>query len=122
MREIFAIAMITCFSLFFSSCKENTAITLSQDVNIVTEDKVTLKGTYYSADIPGPGIILVHQCVDGVDRGSWSNLANMLVKRGFHVLTFDFRGYGESEGDWPDFNTMQEFIEVARQVPRRGGR
>jgi len=114
MKNLLSIAMITCFSIVFSSCKENTTRTLSQDVNIVTEDKLTLKGTYYSAETPGPGILLLHMCVDGTDRGSWSNLANTLVKEGFHILTFDFRGYGQSEGDWPDFKTMPEFIEVCR--------
>jgi len=85
-----------------------------QDVNIVTEDKVTLKGTYYSVDVPGPGILMLHMCVSGTDRSSWGQLANMLVKEGFHILTFDFRGYGQSEGDWPDFKSMPEFIEVCR--------
>ncbi len=114
MRLVLSMAMITCFSLLYSSCKENSAETLSHDVNIVTEDNLTLRGTLYSANRPGPGILLLHMCIPDAGRGTWSSLANMLAKEGFHILTFDFRGYGQSEGEWPDFETMPEFIEVCR--------
>ncbi len=114
MKVKFSHLVITLFCLFFSFNKANTTINTSEDVTIVTEDQVKLKGTYYSADKPGPGILLLHMCMEGGDRRTWTKLAGMLVNEGFHVLTFDFRGYYESEGEWPNFTTMQEFIKVSR--------
>jgi alpha/beta superfamily hydrolase len=39
-----------------------------------------------------------------------------IVTEGFHVLTFDYRGYGQSEGMWPDFKGMEQFMAVCRTV------
>ena len=40
--------------------------------------------------------MLFHQC--NRDRHAWDSLANDLAAAGFHVLTFDYRGFGESGG------------------------
>jgi dienelactone hydrolase len=66
-------------------------------VDIKAPDGVTLKGTYYSAGKTAPGILLMHQC--NMDRHAWDGLASDLNKAGFNVLTFDFRGFGESGGE-----------------------
>ena len=60
-------------------------------------DGTNLKGTYYSPGEPGPAVLLVHQC--NLDRSSWESLASDLVAAGIHVLTFDLRGFGDSEGE-----------------------
>jgi dienelactone hydrolase len=67
-----------------------------KDVALKTPDGVTLKGTYLSPGGSGPAILLLHQC--NMDRHAWDGLAGDLAKAGFHVLTFDFRGYGDSGG------------------------
>ncbi len=67
-----------------------------RDVDIKADDGANLKATLYSAGRPGPGILLLHQC--NHDRKSWDNLATMLTRAGFNVLTMDYRGYGESDG------------------------
>jgi len=64
------------------------------DFDITAADGAKLKATYYSPGKPGPGILLLHQC--NMDRKSWRSLAAKLVDRGIHVLTFDYRGYGET--------------------------
>ena len=65
-----------------------------KDVDIKAPDGMTLKGTYFSSGKPGPAILLLHQC--NMDRHAWDGLAQNLANDGFHVLTIDFRGYGES--------------------------
>src|SRR5215472_14566626 len=67
-----------------------------KDVDIKAEDGSTLKASYYSPGKPGPAILLLHQC--NMDRHAWDGLAQDLANAGFHVLTFDFRGFGESGG------------------------
>lgn len=64
------------------------------NIDILAHDSVKLKATYYTSDKPGPGMLLLHQC--NMDRKSWKQLATTLVQLGIHVLTFDYRGYGET--------------------------
>lgn len=119
MKKYLRFAIIASCALFHSSCEQNPASTNIREVSFVTEDKATLKGTYYSANKSGPGILLLHMCVDGTDRRVWSRLAEKLVAEGFHVLTFDYRGYGQSAGAWPEFQGMAQFMEVCRNVIRK---
>lgn len=75
-----------------------------KDVDIKAADGVSLKGTYFSPGRPGPAMILLHQC--NMDRHAWDGLAKDLADAGFHVLTFDFRGFGDTGGQraqdkWP---------------------
>ncbi len=67
-----------------------------KDVDIQAPDGVSLKGTYFSAGRPGPAMLLLHQC--NMDRHAWDGLAEDLAGNGFHVLTIDYRGFGESGG------------------------
>jgi dienelactone hydrolase len=67
-----------------------------QDVDIKSPDGVNLKATYFSPGQPGPAVLLLHQC--NMDRHAWDSLAADLAGNGFHVLTFDFRSFGESGG------------------------
>ena len=66
-------------------------------VTIKAPDGVALKATYYPAAKPGPGLMLLHMC--NSDRTAWSKFATAASARGYHVLTLDFRGFGESGGD-----------------------
>src|SRR5713226_9954062 len=68
-----------------------------QDADLAAPDGVKLKVTYYSARKPGPGVLLLHQC--NRERKTWDPLATQLAQEGIHVLTLDYRGYGESGGE-----------------------
>jgi dienelactone hydrolase len=59
-------------------------------------DGTKLAATYFPSAVPGPGILLLHQC--NRERSTWEGVAAKLAKKGFHVLTMDYRGYGESGG------------------------
>jgi dienelactone hydrolase len=63
---------------------------------VAAPDGTKIAVTYYAGEGPGPGILLLHQC--NRDRSSWNGLAERLARSGFHVLTMDYRGYGESGG------------------------
>ena len=67
-----------------------------RDMDIKAGDGANLKATYYNPGKPGPGVLLLHQC--NQDRKSWDTLATKLAEEGIHVLTLDYRGYGESYG------------------------
>lgn len=68
-----------------------------KDVDLKATDGTSLKASYFSPGRPGPAILLLHQC--NMDRHAWDGLAKDLAGAGFHVLTLDYRGYGESGGE-----------------------
>jgi dienelactone hydrolase len=65
-------------------------------VDLLATDGVILKGTYFSAGKEGPGVLLLHQC--NMQRHAWDGLAAQMAASGINVMTFDFRGFGESGG------------------------
>jgi dienelactone hydrolase len=64
------------------------------DVDVKAPDGFALKASYFSPGVPGPAILLIHQC--NMDRRSWDDFANALATAGLHVLAPDLRGFGDS--------------------------
>ena len=105
MKLLFTIAIIQLHILnIFFNCLEQANKTQNSrrydasvkevNLDILASDGIQLKATYYSPAKPGPGILLLHEC--DMDRKSWTSLATSLANSGIHVLTFDYRGYGET--------------------------
>jgi pimeloyl-ACP methyl ester carboxylesterase len=70
-----------------------------QRIGFESCDKVMLRGTFYPTAKNGatsPAVILLHKL--GADRSQpgFDSLAKKLQEKGFSVLTFDFRGHGDS--------------------------
>lgn len=84
-------------------------------VDIISADGTRLKATYFSAGVPGPGVVLMHQC--NKDRKSWGDLPRKLSASGINVLTFDLRNFGESDGKPFDKLTPQEGQASAQKWP-----
>ena len=86
-----------------------------KSVDLKASDGTKLAVSYYPAAKPGPGILLLHQC--NRDRSSWNALAEQLATQGFHVLTLDYRGYGQSGGTPYTELTFPQQQEVGRKWP-----
>jgi dienelactone hydrolase len=69
----------------------------TRDIDLKASDGVNLRATYSSPGRPGPAMLLLHQC--NMDRHAWDGLAKDLTDAGIHVLTMDFRTFGESGGE-----------------------
>ena len=67
-------------------------------VDFKSANGTILKGTYFAAAKPGPGVLLFHQ--SNRTRKSWDELAAQLAAVGIHVLTIDSRAHGESGGKY----------------------
>jgi len=83
-----------------------------KDVDIHAPDGVKLRATFFAAEKPGPGVLLMHMC--NTTRQSWEPVALGLSKAGINALTIDNRGFGESggprfEGGSPD--VRKELLE-----------
>ena len=70
-----------------------------EDVSFTTNDSTLLKGWLIKppdSSGPVPAIIICHGL--GANRSDFTDLAVSLMRRGYLVLTFDFRAHGESGG------------------------
>jgi len=108
------LSSVTLLILFFVIFFAIWARAEKQDVTFRAADGFTLTGTFYSAEKPGPGLLLLHSC-DG-DRHVYDHLATMLNTAGYNVLTFDFRGLGESRaGEYTNFAAQRQ--KIMDQMP-----
>jgi len=114
MTSRFPSHVLTLF--LFALTRLATASPAQRIVDLTATDGTNLKATYFAAAKPGPGVLLLHQC--NRQRKVWDGLAQQLADAGIHVLTFDYRGFGESGGD--RFEKLAP--DAARaQVQRRPG-
>lgn len=100
------------FLIFFVlslTCAGQSAAT-PRVVDLTASDGIPLKGTYFAAAKPGPGVLLLHQC--NRQRKVWDDLAGRLAASGISVLTVDFRGFGESGGTPLAKLSAQEITKV----------
>ncbi len=88
-------AAFLALPLLLTACAEEVGpATSAPAVTFVTGDGITLRGHLF-----GSGqrwVILSHMFP--TDQTGWFPFAGELALRGYHVLTYDFRGYGESDG------------------------
>src|SRR3989454_759188 len=95
MKQTLKIVALACAALLWVTTA--SAQVTKQDADLAAPDGLKLKVTYYSAGKSGPGVLLLHQC--NRERKTWDPLATQLAAAGIHVLTLDYRGYGESGGE-----------------------
>lgn len=106
--------------LLLYGCEEvGHPTTSAPPVSFVTDDGITLRGHVFGSG--DSWIILSHMFPD--DQTAWFPFAGELAGRGYHVLTYDFRGYGESDGrkqvDRIDRDVSAAVGYVERQRPHR---
>src|SRR5438034_9262919 len=93
-------------------------------VDIKTPNGTMLKGTYFAAAKPGPGLLLFHQ--SNRTRKSWDAVARQLGSAGMNVLTVDTDPNKTRKERWPgDLDAAFEFLVsqpgVNRDVVGIGG-
>ncbi len=74
-------------------------------VTFDTGDGVTLQGTYYVSPKgkDEPAVLLLHKIGSDSHKDGWDSLADKLNDKGYTVLSFDFRGHGNSTAVDPKF-------------------
>ena len=135
--RLLLIALLVGVLAIISDARTNTT---ERVVDVKSADGTILKGTYFAAAKPGPGVLLFHQ--SNRTRKSWDDVARQLATAGIHTLSVDVRGHGETGGNfdnwsgskwkearkqwWPgDLNAAFEFLVsqpgVTRDVIGIGG-
>ncbi len=89
------------------------AVAAQRVVDLTAPDGLSLKATFFPAAAAGPGVLLLHQC--NRQRKVWDGLAQRLSAAGIHVLTLDYRGYGESGGERIDALPPAEAGRIQRE-------
>src|SRR5437870_9218803 len=87
-------------------------------------DGTILKGTYFAAAKPGPGVLLFHQ--SNRTRKSWDDVARQLAAAGINALTVDTDPNKTRKQRWPgELDAAFEFLVsqpgVNRDVVGIGG-
>ncbi len=75
---------------------------MQYDFLLTCEDGKKISATHFGYD--GSPLVIVSSAV-GTDRGYYSKFANYLVEQNFQVVTFDYRGIGESKAKKDDKST-----------------
>jgi pimeloyl-ACP methyl ester carboxylesterase len=97
LRYVLAIAAIAIIAA--SGCSAQSIPRKHQDlggqhVSFTTSDGALLRGHLYGTG--ATGVILAHMFP--ADQSDWTDFAQVLAAHGYTTLTFDFRGFTESEG------------------------
>src|SRR5215469_4300181 len=92
MKQLFCLSIVLLTTTALAEQAKNTA----RVVDVKTPDGSILKGSYFAAAKPGPGVLLFHQ--SNRTRKSWDDVSKQLASAGINVLAVDNRGHGESGG------------------------
>lgn len=76
-----------------------------EEISFFSSDYVELVGTYYPTQRgkSPPCVLLIHAINGSRQEAGWAVLARYLQKEGYAVLSFDFRGHGQSKAVAPEF-------------------
>jgi pimeloyl-ACP methyl ester carboxylesterase len=101
-----AVAVLAVALSILASCESDApqgSIEGSREITFESSDGVTLAGRLFGPDEGTAGVVLAHMYPS--DQSAWFSFADRLARRGYRVLTFNFRGYcpgadaGCSEGE-----------------------
>src|SRR5436305_888671 len=118
--HIFLLSAVLFGMITFAAPTKNVA----RVVDLKTPGGTILKGTYFAAAKPGPGVLLFHQ--SNRTRKSWDDVAHQLAAAGINVLTVDTDPNKTRKRRWPgELDATLEFLVsqpgVNRDVVGIGG-
>ena len=89
----------------------------AENVYVVAEDDIILNGRLFGREHETL-VVLTH--MRPADQRAWFDFAQELADSGFAALTFDFRGFGESDGG-EDFDTLDDDLRAVLTYLRGRG-
>ena len=83
-------------------------------VTITTADGERLRGWVMRAPAPRANVVYFHG--NGANLSNWSPIVTGIVKRGYSVFAFDYRGYGQSTGQPTERGLYRDVEAVVKQA------
>ncbi|MFL6280351.1 MAG: alpha/beta hydrolase [Vicinamibacterales bacterium] len=83
-------------------------------VTIDTSDGEHLRGWVMPAPAPRANVVYFHG--NGANLSNWSPILASIVKRGYSVFAFDYRGYGQSTGHPTERGLYRDVEAVVKQA------
>lgn len=93
-----------------------------ENIFISTPDKVKLNAWYVKAQKNKPTVIFCHG--NGGNISYYEYIIDVLASKGYGILLFDYRGYGESSGIptekglYTDLNSVVSYLELKEKIPQ----
>lgn len=81
-------------------------------------ETLTLEGAVFGPGSSRTAVVLAHAFPE--NQGSWATFAREVAGRGFTALTFNFRGYGLSQGDRDPSRADLDLEGAVEEAKRRG--
>ncbi len=100
-----AVALLCILTL--AGCAPAMQATNSTQLTLTAADGTRIAASLYDAPNAKAGILLLHML--GRDRHDYDTIAHTLQRRGYTILSIDFRGHGQSEGTRWQQMTPEEF-------------
>jgi pimeloyl-ACP methyl ester carboxylesterase len=117
-RSYYLIAIIVAIAvigwILVNPVEDNPYI--DEDVTFLATDGIEISATWYvpkSTEPPFSSVILVHQ-FDG-DRHEWDPFISDFIERGYAILAYDLRGFGNSQ-NVPKTNTDEYYDTLIKDV------
>ena len=107
MKNTIRSAVFAALSLAFAF-SETRSSNAARVVEIRSSDGTIVKATYFTAEKPGPGVLLFPQ--GNRSRNSWDDLAKQLAAAGINTLTVSLQRYKEEKGWWAAEDAAFEFL------------
>ncbi|MBI2545858.1 alpha/beta fold hydrolase [Candidatus Woesearchaeota archaeon] len=82
-----------------------------ENVSFESRDSLLLKGWYIPAEDPKGTIIIAHGW--GASKESMLKYAKLLNRNGYNTFLFDFRGFGESQGNFTSLGYYERYDVLA---------
>jgi hypothetical protein len=94
--QLLLILLLLGSLVIISDARTNT---VERVVEFKSGDGTILKGTYFAAAKPGPGVLLFHQ--SNRTRKSWEDVGRQLAAAGINALTVDADPNKTRKQRWP---------------------
>lgn len=100
----FALRALTAGFIAILAGNAGRAQEMVDKISFETVDGVLIKGSFYPSakGSNSPVVMLMHKYGSDRTKGGWDELAKHLQAQGFAVMSFDFRGHGESTSIKPE--------------------
>jgi len=91
-----------------------------EKIRFTTVDGVEIQGMFYAgASRKSPTIMFLHALGEDSRKKAWVSLAESLNKAGYAVLTFDFRGHGQSTSIEPTVFWNSKNAALVKGAPKK---